>query len=89
MLKWGFWLLNGGLLGMTLLSLLPSAFYQLYYAVTYGVWFARSPEITSGPVMKLFNYLRILPDTVFGIGGVVIFVFIVRATWMTFSRKKA
>jgi len=88
MLKWAFWLLNGGPVGMTLLSLLPSAFYQLYYAVTYGVWYARSPEITSGPVIKVFNYLRILPDTVFGIGGLVIFVFIVRATWMTFARKK-
>jgi hypothetical protein len=40
-------------------------------------------------VIKLFNYLRILPDTVFGIGGLVIFVFVVRATWMTFARKKA
>ncbi|HYW82651.1 MAG TPA: cbb3-type cytochrome c oxidase subunit I, partial [Spirochaetia bacterium] len=89
MLKWAFWLLNGGLLGMTVLSLLPSAFYQLYYAVTYGVWFARSPEITSGPVIKLFNLLRILPDTAFGIGGLVVFVFVVRATWMTFARRKA
>jgi nitric oxide reductase subunit B len=87
MLKWGFWLLNGGLAGMTLFSLLPSAFYQLTYAVTYGVWYARSPEITSGPVIKLFNYLRIVPDTVFGIGGLVIFAFVVRATWMSFSRK--
>jgi nitric oxide reductase subunit B len=88
MLKWGFWLLNGGLLGMTVLSLLPSAFYQLYYAVTYGLWFARSPEITSGPVIRFFNSLLILPDTMFGIGGVVIFLFVVRATVLSFIGKK-
>ncbi len=47
------------------------------------------PRDHLGPVIKLLNYLRILPDTIFGIGGLVIFVFIVRATWMTFARKKA
>jgi nitric oxide reductase subunit B len=89
MLKWAFWLLNGGLLGMVLLSLAPSGFYQLYYAITYGIWYARSPEITSGPVMKLLNYTRILPDVAFGAGGVVIFLFVVRATWISFSKKAA
>ena len=89
MLKWAFWLLNGGLLGMVVLSLAPSGFYQLYYAITYGIWYARSPEITSGPVMKLLNYTRILPDIAFGAGGVVIFLFVVRATWISFSKKAA
>ena len=89
MLKWAFWLLNGGLLGMAVLSLAPSGFYQLYYAVTYGIWYARSPEITSGPVINMFNYFRILPDTVFGAGGVVIFLFVVRAAWISFSPKGA
>jgi nitric oxide reductase subunit B len=89
LLKWAFWLLNGGLLGMAVLSLAPAGFYQLYYGVKYGIWYARSPEITSGPVMKLFNYTRILPDVVFGIGGVLVFLFIVRAAWMTYSRKTA
>ena len=89
MLKWAFWLLNGGLLGMTVFSLAPSGFYQLYYAVTYGIWFARSPEITSGPVIRMLNYFRILPDVAFGLGGVVIFLFVVRATVITFSRKSA
>ncbi len=87
MLKWAFWLLNGGLLGMAVLSLAPAGFYQLYYAVTYGIWYARSPEITSGPVIKLLNYLRIAPDVAFGAGGVVIFIFIVRAAWASFCRK--
>jgi nitric oxide reductase subunit B len=89
MLKWAFWLLNGGLLGMVVLSLAPSGFYQLYYAITYGIWYARSPEITSGPVIRMLNYTRILPDVVFGAGGVVIFLFVVRAAWISFSRGAA
>ena len=89
MLKWAFWLLNGGLLGMVVLSLAPSGFYQLSYAITYGIWYARSPEITSGPVIKMLNYVRIIPDVVFGAGGVVIFLFVVRAAWISFSRKAA
>jgi len=89
MLKWAFWLLNGGLLGMVVFSLAPSGFYQLYYAITYGIWYARSPEITSGPVIKMLNDARIIPDVVFGAGGVVIFLFVVRAAWISFSRKAA
>jgi nitric oxide reductase subunit B len=48
LLKWSFWGLNGGLALMTLVSLAPSGFYQFYYAVRDGLWYARSPEITSG-----------------------------------------
>jgi len=89
LLKWAFWLINGGLAGMAVLSLAPSGFYQLYYAVKYGIWYARSPEIASGPVIRFFNYTRILPDVVFGIGGVLIFIFVVRAVWLTYSKKAA
>jgi nitric oxide reductase subunit B len=87
MLKWAFWLLNGGLLAMALFSLAPSGFYQLYYAITYGIWYARSPEITSGSVIKTLNYIRILPDTAFGAGGVLVFIFVVRAAVISFGRK--
>ena len=74
---------------MTILPSLRAGFYQMYYAVTYGVWYARSPEITTSPFIKLLNYMRIAPDTVFGAGGVVLFVFIVRAIVISFSRKGA
>ncbi|MDZ7400262.1 MAG: nitric-oxide reductase large subunit, partial [candidate division KSB1 bacterium] len=38
LLKWSFWGLNGGLMLMTVLSLIPSGFYQFYYAVRDGLW---------------------------------------------------
>jgi nitric oxide reductase subunit B len=88
MLTWAFWLVNGGLIGMAVLALIPSGFYQLYYAITYGIWYARSPEITSGPVVKLFNYTRIAPDLVFGAGSIVLLVFLVRAAVLSFGRRR-
>lgn len=82
LLKWGFWLLNGGLLGMTVFSLAPSGFYQFYQAVKYGLWYARSPEITSGEMMRLFSWMRVVPDLVFIAGAVVMVVFILRASFL-------
>jgi nitric oxide reductase subunit B len=87
LLKWAFWLLNGGLLSMTILTLAPSGFYQLYFAISKGIWFARSPEIAAGPVIRTLNYIRILPDLVFSAGAILIFIFVLRAAWMSFSKK--
>jgi nitric oxide reductase subunit B len=87
LLKWSFWLLNGGLLGMTVLSLAPSGFYQMYQAIRFGTWYARSPEITSGPVMQLFSYLRIAPDLVFTTGGILMVIFVIRSIVLTYGKK--
>ncbi len=88
MLKWSFWGLNGGLAGMAVLSLIPSGFYQLYYAVKYGLWFARSPEITSGPVVRFFAWMRMAPDLVFAAGAILLFTFLVRAIWLSFTARR-
>ena len=87
MLKWSFWGLNGGLALMTFVSLVPSGFYQFYYAVKEGMWFARSPEIAAGPVIRTFAYLRIGPDIIFAAGALILLFFVGRGLWMTFSRK--
>ena len=86
LLKWGFWLLNGGLLAMTLISLVPSGFYQLYQSVKHGLWYARSPEIASGEVIRTLSWMRLVPDLIFISGAVVMLVFIVRAA---FIRQKS
>ena len=87
LLKWSFWGLNGGLAGMTVISLVPSGFYQFYYAVKYGIWYARSPEITSGPVIRALNFMRIPPDLVFAAGAILMLLFLTRATYLSFIRK--
>lgn len=87
MLKWSFWGLNGGLVSMAVFSLIPAGFYQLYFAVKYGLWFARSPEITSGPVMRALSWARLVPDLIFAAGAILLFVFLLRAVWLTFIKK--
>jgi len=88
LLKWSFWGLNGGLAAMTVFSLIPSGFYQFYFAVKHGLWFARSPEITSGPVIRALNWIRIAPDAVFAAGALLLTAFLVRAIWLSFFRKR-
>lgn len=70
---------------MTVFSLVPSGFYQFYYAVKYGMWYARSPEITSGPTMQFFSYMRIVPDLIFISGAILIFAFMIRGVLLTFG----
>ncbi|MFO7555610.1 MAG: hypothetical protein R6W88_10445 [Desulfobacterales bacterium] len=65
----------------------PSGFYQLYFAVKYGLWFARSPEITSGPVIRALSWARLVPDVIFATGAIVLFVFLLQAIWLTFIKK--
>ncbi len=88
LLKWSFWGLNGGLMLMTLVNLVPAGFYQFYFAVRDGLWYARSPEIASGEVIRALAWARIGPDFVFAAGAVVLLVFVARAILLT-VRKRA
>lgn len=85
MLKWSFWGLNGGLAAMAMFSLIPSGFYQFYYAVRDGLWFARSPEVTSGPVIRFLSWMRLVPDVIFAAGALLLLAFLVRGIWLSFG----
>ena len=87
MLKWSFWGLNGGLASMMIFSLIPVGFYQFYYAVKHGIWFARSPEIASGPVIRTLSWFRLVPDLIFSAGAFLLFAFMLRAIWFTFIKQ--
>ncbi len=89
LLKYSFWGLNGGLAGMMVLSLIPSGFYQLYYAIRDGLWYARSPEIASGQFIRTVTWFRMLPDLLFALGALALLVFLVRATMLSFRKKTA
>ncbi len=82
LLGWSFWGLNGGLALMTFVSLVPSGFYQFYWAVREGLWYARSPEIASGDVLRALAWARVAPDVVFAIGALALAAFVVRALWL-------
>lgn len=87
LLKLSFWGLNGGLALMTFVSLVPSGFYQFYYAVRDGMWYARSPEIASGEVIRSLAWARIGPDLIFTVGAFLMLVFVGRAIWLSRPRK--
>jgi nitric oxide reductase subunit B len=87
LLKWSFWGLNGGLALMTVVSLAPSGFYQFYYAVKDGLWYARSPEITSGQVIRALAWARIGPDLIFAAGALLLLIFVARAIWLSRERN--
>lgn len=87
LLKWSFWGLNGGLMAMLVFSLIPSGFYQFYFAVKYGLWYARSPEIATSQTIQIFSWMRVVPDLIFAAGAISLFIFLVRAIWLTFFKK--
>ncbi|MFZ5569659.1 MAG: nitric-oxide reductase large subunit [Thermodesulfobacteriota bacterium] len=87
MLKWSFWGLNGGLAAMAVFSLIPSGFYQFYFAVKHGLWFARSPEIASGDVIRMLSWARMVPDIIFSFGAIALFLFLLRGVWLSFLKK--
>jgi len=87
LLKWSFWGLNGGLATMAIFSLIPSGFYQFYHAIKSGLWYARSPEIASGEVIRVFSWMRLVPDVIFATGAILLLAFLVRAIWLSFIQN--
>ena len=76
-IAFGFWCLNGGLLAMALLSLLPLGLAQAWASVDTGLWYARSAEFLYDPVLTVIRWLRVPGDTIFAIGALSIGVFMV------------
>jgi nitric oxide reductase subunit B len=79
LLKIAFWGLNAGLMGMIVLSLLPSGIYQFAIAIEHGLWFARSPEVTGSAFIHTVTWLRVVPDLVFLVGAGALLGFVVKA----------
>jgi nitric oxide reductase subunit B len=86
LLKWSFWGLNGGILLMTVVSLIPSGFYQFYHAVDKGMWFARSPEIATSDFIRTASWLRMGPDIIFATGAFLLLAFLARGIWQSFIK---
>ncbi|BDD88114.1 nitric-oxide reductase large subunit [Desulfofustis limnaeus] len=87
LLKVSFWGLNGGLAAMAVFSLIPVGFYQFYFAVRDGLWYARSPEITSGEVIRNLSWLRMGPDILFSVGAIALLFFLLRAIKLSFFSR--
>jgi nitric oxide reductase subunit B len=76
LLRFSFWALNGGLMAMCVISLLPVGLLQTWASVEHGYWYARSSEFMQTPVVQELRWLRIPGDTLFASGAVALVVFI-------------
>jgi nitric oxide reductase subunit B len=76
LLRFSFWALNGGLLAMCLLSLLPVGLMQTWASVEHGYWYARSSEFLQTDLMQTLRWMRVPGDTVFFLGAVALVVFV-------------
>lgn len=88
-LRFSFWAINGGLAAMVVFALIPSGFYQLVVSVNHGTWYARSAETVSSFWMRAFVWSRLPGDILFGLGVLVIAVFVLRAIAALFRRPIA
>ncbi len=71
-----FWLINGGLLAMVLLSVLPVGLLQTKASVEVGYWYARSEGFLHSGPMSTLRWLRVVGDSAFAIGAVLLVIFV-------------
>lgn len=76
LLAFSFWALNGGLMAMCILSLLPVGLMQTLASVEHGYWYARSSEFMQTDIMQFFRWMRVPGDTLFFAGAVALVVFV-------------
>jgi nitric oxide reductase subunit B len=66
-----FWGLNGGLLAMTLTTLFPVGIAQVWTSYKVGLWMARDASFFERPIVAILGQLRIIPDTVIIVIGIL------------------
>ena len=76
LLRFSFWALNGGLMAMCVLSLLPVGLMQTWASVEHGYWYARSAEFMKTSLMQNLRWMRVPGDTVFFLGAVALVAFV-------------
>lgn len=77
-LKTAFWSFNLGLVGMSLMTLLPLGVMQLVAAIDNGYWYARSAEFMQQPIVDMLVWMRVPGDIIFSIGGITLAWFVAR-----------
>jgi nitric oxide reductase subunit B len=83
-----FWCINGGLMAMVVISVLPVGLLQTKASVSHGYWYARSAEFMQTDVMSTLRWLRVVGDTIFAVGIVALSLFILGlATGRSYRRS--
>ena len=71
-----FWAINIGLFAMVTISLLPVGLMQTWASVNESYWYARSAEFMQTDLMQTLRWLRMIGDTIFAVGAVVLVYFV-------------
>jgi nitric oxide reductase subunit B len=87
-IRFGFWGLNIGLLLMSLVSLFPGGILQLVDVINNGYWHARSQEFLGSGLIKSLEWIRIGPDLIFSVIGVIPIVIGVFLTYWYVRKMK-
>jgi nitric oxide reductase subunit B len=61
---------------MVLIRMLPIGLMQAWALVEYGTWYARSAEFLHSPGMNQLRWLRMIGDSIFALGALVLGWFI-------------
>jgi nitric oxide reductase subunit B len=69
LISFAFWAINVGMFLMMVVSLLPIGLMQTLESVQHGYWSARSAEFMQTPLMQNLRWMRVLGDTIFGLGA--------------------
>ena len=90
LLSFAFWAINGGLMLMLLISLLPVGVLQTIASIKHGMWFARSAEFMQEPALQTLKWLRIVGDMVFAFGSLALATFVIglKTGWSIDRTKK-
>ena len=88
-MKFAFWAINIGLAAMVFISVLPVGLAQTVASVKEGLWYARSAEFLGQPTLVTFKWLRVIGDTIFALGTVVLawFIFGLKFGWSIEKNK--
>jgi nitric oxide reductase subunit B len=87
LLRTAFWSFNAGLVGMSLMTLLPIGVLQLIAAIDQGYWYARSAEFMQQPLVEMLVWMRVPGDVIFSVGGLALAWF-VAGLWIGGKRGK-
>jgi nitric oxide reductase subunit B len=88
LLKLSFWGLNAGLLTMTLGTLFPVGIAQVWTSYREGLWVAREVGFFERPLVGVLGVLRIVPDTVIIVFGVLPLAWFLLRTYRHLKAKK-
>ena len=75
LLRWVFWLFNGGLALMVFASILPQGLLQGYESFKHSYWHARTAEFMHSQWMETLVWIRVPGDIVFAAAFVLLLIF--------------